>query len=238
MKKILVTGGEGRFANILKKRKSKYKFIFRNKKQLNILNYSSIKKNISSFKPDFVLHLSGLSRPLKIHEKYINKSIDLNIIGTCNVVKACINSKIKIIYLSTSYVYSGKKGNYKENDPVLPWNNYGWSKLGGESAVQMYKNSLILRACMTEKPFLHKTAYTNVKTNFIYHDDFINIFLKILDKKGVFNIGGKSQSVYNFAKSNKKDVKKIYSKGEFPLKLDMNLRKIKRFMKWKFTKLI
>ena len=231
MKKILVTGGEGRFANILKKRKSKYKFIFRNKKQLNILNYSSIKKNISSFKPDFVLHLSGLSRPMKIHEKYINKSIDLNIIGTCNVVKACINSKIKIIYLSTSYVYSGKKGNYKENDPVLPWNNYGWSKLGGESAVQMYKNSLILRACMTEKPFLHKTAYANVKTNFIYHDDFINIFLKILDKKGVFNIGGKSQSVYNFAKSNKKDVKKIYSKGEFPLKLDMNLRKIKRFMK-------
>ena len=231
MKKILVTGGEGRFANILKKRKSKYKFIFRNKKQLNILNYSSIKKNISSFKPDFVLHLSGLSRPMKIHEKYINKSIDLNIIGTCNVVKACINSKIKIIYLSTSYVYSGKKGNYKENDPVLPWNNYGWSKLGGESAVQMYKNSLILRACMTEKPFLHKTAYTNVKTNFIYHDDFINIFLKILDKKGVFNIGGKSQSVYNFAKSNKKDVKKIYSKGEFPLKLDMNLRKIKRFIK-------
>ena len=231
MKKILVTGGEGRFANILKKRKSKYKFIFRNKKQLNILNYSSIKKNISSFKPDFVLHLSGLSRPMKIHEKYINKSINLNIIGTCNVVKACINSKIKIIYLSTSYVYSGKKGNYKENDPVLPWNNYGWSKLGGESAVQMYKNSLILRACMTEKPFLHKTAYTNVKTNFIYHDDFINIFLKILDKKGVFNIGGKSQSVYNFAKSNKKNVKKIYSKGEFPLKLDMNLRKIKRFMK-------
>ena len=231
MKKILVTGGEGRFANILKKRKSKYKFIFRNKKQLNILNYSSIKKNISSFKPDFVLHLSGLSRPMKIHEKYINKSINLNIIGTCNVVKACINSKIKIIYLSTSYVYSGKKGNYKENDPVLPWNNYGWSKLGGESAVQMYKNSLILRACMTEKPFLHKTAYTNVKTNFIYHDDFINIFLKILDKKGVFNIGGKSQSVYNFAKSNKKNVKKIYFKGEFPLKLDMNLRKIKRFMK-------
>ncbi len=231
MKKILVTGGEGRFANILKKRKSKYKFIFRNKKQLNILNYSSIKKNISSFKPDFVLHLSGLSRPMKIHEKNINKSIDLNIIGTCNVVKACMSSKIKIIYLSTSYVYSGKKGNYKENDPVLPWNNYGWSKLGGESAAQMYKNSLILRACMTEKPFLHKTAYANVKTNFIYHDDFINIFLKILSKKGIFNIGGKSQSVYNFAKSNKKNVKKIYSKGEFPLKLDMNLRKIKRFMR-------
>ena len=31
------------------------------------------------------------------------------------------------------------KGNYKESDPVKPFNNYGFSKLGGECAVQMYK---------------------------------------------------------------------------------------------------
>ena len=166
----------------------------------------------------------------------INKSINLNIIGTCNVVKACINSKIKIIYLSTSYVYSGKKGNYKENDPVLPWNNYGWSKLGGESAVQMYKNSLILRTCMTERPFIHKSAFVNVKTNFIYHDNFIKMFLKILNKKGVYNIGGKPQTVYKFAKLENKNVKKSYSKGQLPLKMDMNLKKISKLLKWKFIK--
>ena len=45
----------------------------------------------------------------------------------------------------------------KENSPVLPMNNYAWSKLGGESAVHMYKNSLILRLNMTEKP-----GYTNM----------------------------------------------------------------------------
>ena len=50
----------------------------------------------------------------------------------------------------------------------MPWNNYGWSKLGAESAVQMYKNSLIVRACMTEKPFTHKFAFSNVKSNFIF----------------------------------------------------------------------
>ena len=43
-KKIIVTGGDGRFAKELRKVKSKYKFIFRNKKQLNILSLSSIKK--------------------------------------------------------------------------------------------------------------------------------------------------------------------------------------------------
>ena len=229
MKRILITGGEGRFAKVLKNKKSKFKFIFRNKKQLNILSETSIKNNIKKFKPNYLLHLAGLSRPMKIHEKNIKKSINLNIIGTANIVRACIEKNLKIIYFSTSYVYPGKKGKYKEVDPLLPWNNYVWSKLGGECAVQMYKNSLILRSCMTEKPFVHKSAFANVKTNFIYHDDFIKIFLKILNKTGIFNIGGKAQTVYQFAKTENKNVRKIFSKGELPLKMDMSLKKISKY---------
>ena len=187
LKKIIVTGGDGRFAQELKKSKNKKKFIFRSKNQLNILSTKSIEKNIKEFKPKYLLHLAGLSRPMSIHDDKINKSIDLNIIGTCNLVKICILKKIKLIFFSTSYVYPGKKGNYKETDPILPWNNYGWSKLGAEAAVQMYKNSLIIRACMTEKPFLHNYAYSNVKSNFIFHDEIANIFLKVIDKKVNFD---------------------------------------------------
>jgi dTDP-4-dehydrorhamnose reductase len=226
MKKILVTGGDGRFASKLKKIKSKFNFIYFNKKKLNILNFTSILKVLKKQKPDYLLHLAGLSRPMNMHEKKISSSINLNIIGTANLVVACSRLNIKIIYFSTSYIYPGKKGNYKETDPLLPWNNYGWSKLGGESAVQMYKNSLILRICMTEKPFIHNKAYANVMSNFIYQDEVVKIFLKVLDKKGVYNIGGKSQTIYNFAKKYKKDIKKMYSKGEFPLKQDMNLTKL------------
>ena len=200
LKKIIVTGGDGRFARELKKMKTKYKFIFRNKKELNILSIRSINSNIKKFKPNIVLHLASLSRPMSIHEKMINKSIDLNIIGTANLVKICNNKNIKLIFFSTSYVYPGKKGNYKENDPLLPWNNYGWSKLGAESAVQMYKNSLIIRACMTEKPFVHKYAYSNVKSNFIFHDEFAKKFIKVLSKKGIVNIGGETNTIFNFAK--------------------------------------
>jgi dTDP-4-dehydrorhamnose reductase len=228
LKKIIVTGGSGRFAQELKQIKSRYKFIFRNKKQLDILSIKSIKKNFINFKPDCVLHLAGLSRPMSIHDKEINKSIDLNIIGTSNLVKICNENKIKIIFFSTSYLYPGKKGNYAEHDPLLPWNNYGWSKLGAESAVQMYKNSLIIRACMTEKPFLHKSAFSNVKSNFIFHENFAKIFIKVINKKGVINIGGKTQTIYQFAKKYNKDVKKIISKGELPLKMDMNLKKINK----------
>ena len=230
MKKILVTGGEGRFARELKKTNQKNKFIFVKKKELNILKFKSIIKVLKKFKPKIVLHLAGLSRPMNIHEKNLSKSISLNIIGTCNLVVACEKLNIKIIYFSTSYIYPGKKGNYKETDGVLPWNNYGWSKLGGECAVQMYKNSLILRACMTEKPFIHKNAYANVKSNFIFHSDFIKIFLKLINKKGIFNIGGKNQSIYEFAKISNKNIKKKFSKGEFPLLQGMNLNKIKKYI--------
>jgi len=230
MKKILVTGGDGRFANELKKIETKYKFVYLNKRQLDVLKESSILKAINKYKPQAILHLAALSRPMNVHIKKISDSINLNIIGTCNVVNACIRKKIKIIYFSTSYIYPGKKGDYKETDGLHPWNNYGWSKLGGEAAVQMYKNSLIIRACMTERPFLHKEAYVNVKSNFIFQDQFAKLFLKIINKKGVYNIGGKSQSIYNFAKSTKSNVKKKISKGEFPLKQNMNIDKLNKIL--------
>ena len=230
MHKILVTGSDGRFGEVIKKFKDK-RFIFRNKKELNILSGKSIKKNIKKFKPKTILHLAGLSRPMKIHDQDIIKSINLNIVGTCNIVKEASKTGIKIIYLSTSYVYPGKKGNYKEEDSLKPWNNYSWSKLGGECAVQMYKNSLILRLCMTEKPFVHKKAYANVRSNFIFQEDAAKIIFKLLNKKGIINVGGPSQSVYNFAKKFNKKLKKIYSKGEFPKRTDMNLNYLNKIIK-------
>ena len=230
MLKILVTGSDGRFGKIL--RKLNRKLIFRNKKQLNILSSVSIANNLKKFKPNYIIHLAGLSRPMKIHNQDIGKSIDLNIIGTCNLVKEASKKGIKIIYLSTSYVYPGDKGNYKEDDALKPWNNYSWSKLGGECAVQMYKNSLILRLCMTEKPFVHKKAYANVKSNFIFQEDAAKIILKIINKKGILNVGGPSQTIYKFAKKDNKKVKKIFTKGEFPKRTDMSLKKLNKIINY------
>ena len=233
-KKIIVTGGTGRFAQSLKKIKSKYKFIYPAKNLLDITNLKSIKKFLNKEKPQSVLHLAGLSRPMSIHDRDISKSINLNIIGTANLVRICSELKIKLIYFSTSYVYPGKKGNYSEQDALLPWNNYAWSKLGGECAVQMYKNSLILRVSMTEKPFIHKKAFANVKLNFIFHEDLVKFLIKLLNKKGIINVGGPTKTVYNFAKKYNKKIKKTYVKKNspynFPLKPFMNLSKLKKLI--------
>jgi len=233
--KIVVTGGTGRFAQSLKKVRSKYSFIYPNKTKLDITNKKLIYHYLNKEKPKSVLHLAGLSRPMIEHENNISKSIQLNIIGTANLVTVCSKLKIKLIYFSTSYIYPGNKGNYKENDPILPWNNYAWSKLGGECSVKMYKNSLILRVCMTEKPFVHKKAFANVKLNFIFHDEIANLLVKLLNKKGIINLGGPTKTVYDFAKKYNPNIKKILikknSSARFPKNPSMNLSKLNKFVK-------
>ena len=220
MKKIIVTGGSGRFGNYLKKVKSKHKFFFPTKNQLDILKLTSIRNYINKVKPDILIHLAGLSRPMSLHEKNIIKSIDLNIIGTSNITKICSQLNIKLIYFSTNYVYPGTKGNYKESGSLLPVNNYAWSKLGGEAAVQLYKKSLILRLCMTDYPFTHKKAIKGAKSSFIYNKTVSKLMPFLLNEFGVMNIGGKKREIYDFAK--KFTDKKISS---------INLKKIKNFPK-------
>ena len=228
--KIVITGGNGRFGLVLKKKYHSDKLLYPNKKQLNILSTKSIENYLIKKKPKILIHLAALSRPMKIHDNDISKSININIIGTSNIVKICSKLKIKLIYFSTNYVYEGKKGNYKETDPVLPINNYAWSKLGGESSVQMYKNSLILRVCMTEEPFIHKKAFSNLKTNFIFQKDVADILFKILNKKGIINVGGIIQTPYNFGKKYNKNIKKILAKKKLPLNPSMNINKLKKIL--------
>ena len=235
MKKILFTGGSGRFAKIFKLIKNNYLIDYPSKKQFNIENFNLIKKYILKNKPNYLIHCAGLSRPMNIHEKNISNSISTNIIGTSNIVKICSQFNIKLIYFSTNYVYPGNKGNYLENDPVLPINNYALSKLGGECAVQMYKNSLILRICMTEKPFIHKKAFKDVEMNFMYHEELAKNLLKLINKKGIINIGGPKQTVYNFAKKTNSKVKPISAKkifgNKFPRNQSMNIGKYLKIIK-------
>ena len=235
--KILVTGGNGRFAKVMKKNFiHKKNYIFLDKKKFNILSRNSIQKNLIKYKPKIVIHLAALSRPMALHYENIQKSISINIIGTSNLVIECSKLNIKLVHFSTQYVYPGLKGNYSENSPLLPMNNYAWSKLGAESAVQIYENSLILRVAMIEKPWTYKYAYKNIKSNYLYHDEVAKLLPKLLSKKGVINIGSESDSIVKFARRTKKDVKvsRFFQKSnepKTPINSSMNISKLKKIFK-------
>ena len=210
--KIIFTGGSGRFGRIFKSEYSFKNIYYPSKKKFDVCSYKSIKKFLEKNKPKIVVHAAAISRPMSIHENYPEKSIQTNIIGTSNLTIACMEMGIKLIYFSTNYVYPLNNKSNKEDDPVLPINNYAFSKMGGECAVQMYKNSLVLRIFMSERPFAHESAYTDVKTNFLYHEEVVKLFPKIINFRGIVNIGGKIQSIYSFAKLSKTDVKRSKAK--------------------------
>ena len=234
--KIVVTGGSGRFGRILKKQNFK-NYIFPDKYNFDITNTKSIQNYILKIKPKTIIHLAGFSRPVELHETNPIKSINLNIVGTSNLVMACKKYNIKFIYFSSNYVYPGKTGNYSETDPILPFNSYGWSKLGGEAAAQIYKNSLILRTCMTEKPFIHKRALSDVYFNFIFQEEIAKNIPKLIKLKGVINVGGPIQTIYNFAKKYNPKVKKISLKKIkgvlFKKNMSMNVKKFNKIIKKK-----
>lgn len=232
-KKILITGGSSRFFKFLKNEFLSTDLEVPSKKKFNILKFNQLNKYIYKKKFTHLIHIAGLSRPMSDHEENINKSIDLNIIGTANIVKLCCLHNIKLIYFSTNYVYPGTKGYYKESDSVKPINNYAWSKLGGECAVQMYKNSLILRICMTDFPFVHKKAIYGAFSSFVFNKTIAKIIPFLLEEKGVLNLGGKRRDIFQFAKkfaSNK--IKKIHiSKVKnFPRDSSVNISKLKKLI--------
>lgn len=234
--RIVFTGGTGRFGKIFKEKEkdTRFKFYFPSRRELDILKIDSIKRYLSRIKPKYLIHLAGLSRPMSIHNKKIDQSIDKNIIGTATITKVCYELKIKLIYISTCYVYPGIKGNYSELSPLKPINNYAWSKLGGECAVMLYKNSLILRTSVTEKPFVHKGAFNDFITNFIFHEDLVPKILKVVNQKGIINIGGRSQSVYNFVKKHNPKIKKFSARKilgkNAPLNISMNIKKFRKLI--------
>tara|TARA_R110000868_G_scaffold18531_9_gene81355 strand:+ start:3261 stop:3992 length:732 start_codon:yes stop_codon:yes gene_type:complete len=215
MKKVLISGGSGKLAREIIKQSKEYRVILPHKEEMDVRNLKDVLRCIDSYKPDYFIHAAAYTRPMSKHQENPHISLQTNIVGTSNVTLACMKYNTKLIYISTDYVYPGIDGNYHEDDPLSPFQvesdgntKYGWSKLGGECAVRMYDNSLILRLCMCDYPFPHNVALVDVKKNLMYNFQAANVILKLLDHKGVINVGGKAQSVYDFVSKKNPYIKK------------------------------
>ena len=75
----------------------------------------------------------------------------------------------------------------------------------------------------------HKKSYSSL----IYNKDFARILPLILNEKGVLNIGGKRQTIYNFAKKDNPNIKKtkLSKNSNYPLDSSLNLKKFKKILK-------
>jgi len=170
--KICVIGGSGVIGSKLVKYffddKENVNFTFLNNelplhgisKKLDITNLVDTSKFLENECFDVVIHTAALSN---VDLCETNKSLadSINISGTENIVEGCRLSDSKLVFVSTSFVFDGKKQEYFEEDETSPATYYGYTKMSGEKIV---KNSglkyLILR---TDQPYcwVEKGQHTN-----------------------------------------------------------------------------
>jgi len=180
--------------------------------EFDITNYDQMRRYVESNGCELIVHAAAFTSPPLIDKDPI-KAIEVNIIGTANVVKLCKEHDARLIYVCTDYVFKGDKGNYKEDDPVYPVNKYAWSKLGGECAVRLYDKSLIIRTTFGPNVFPYEKAFVDQWTSRESVSTIAMKISKLIDKNvtGVLHVGGPRRTVFEFAKSldETKDIKEL-----------------------------
>ncbi|MDO4300389.1 MAG: dTDP-4-dehydrorhamnose reductase [Clostridia bacterium] len=139
--KVLVTGVKGQLGfdvvNELKKRG--HTAVGTDIDEMDITDADSVNKAIKNIKPDGVIHCAAWTAvDLAEDKENISKVRAVNAYGTENIAKACRDLDIKMIYLSTDYVFDGQGTHFWEADETdfAPLNVYGLTKYEGECAVR------------------------------------------------------------------------------------------------------
>lgn len=190
----------------------------------DIFDFKELEMELDKIQPDIIINAAAILSE-KVDENK-ESAINVNIIGSSNVAKYCIKNNIRLVYISSDYIYSGKKGNYNETDEILPRNLYAWTKLAGECATKMAWNHLIIRTSFGPSDYPYAGAYDNLYVSKDYVDIISDMIIKVLDVHyiGVLNIGTERKSIYKYA-CKRNLVKKIKLDDDLDFSLNTELYK-------------
>lgn len=111
---------------------------------LDITDKEQVDKVFSEFKPDLVLHGAAYTN-VDGAETDEKTAFRVNEEGTRNLAQAAKAIGVKLVYISTDFVFDGEKGSlYQEEDKTNALNVYGKSKLEGEKAVESVGGDYII----------------------------------------------------------------------------------------------
>lgn len=196
---ILFTGGSGLLGTEL--RQIFPDAFFPDSKEFDVTDYDGMVSYLEPLGVTSVVHAAAFTSPPKV-EQDPAKALQVNIIGTANIVRICMERNIKLVYISTDYVFDGEKGEYSEEEPLNPVNKYAWSKLGGECAVRLYPNSLIVRTTFGPNIFPYDKAFFDQWTSRESVRIIASMIRKIIfrtEVTGVLHVGGERKTVYEYA---------------------------------------
>lgn len=243
MSSVLLTGGSGKLGTAIIRSGLFQNILSPSSKELNICSVESIGNYFNQYDFDVIIHTAAMAR-IALGEKNPVEAIEKNIVGTSNLVMAVLNERtkksIRFVHISTDGVYPGKTGNYTEEGVVLPYSNYGWTKLGAECAVNLLDNFCIIRTRFFEPgniPF--DTSASDSYTSRLPLDVLLKYIHALTQSTyvGTVNVGEERVSDYESNKKYKYSVKpcsreEIAATVPFyvPFDVSMNTDKLKKLL--------
>lgn len=226
---ILITGGHGQLGTELRHLldEKKLEYLSTDADQLDITDKEGTYKFITDMKPEIIYHCAAYTAVDKAEDEGTELDEKINVEGTRNVAEAAKAAGATLIYISTDYVFDGKKkeGMYQVDDTTNPLSEYGRTKLLGEKAVQETMDDYyIIRTSWVFGIYGHNFIYTMqklAKTHdrlTVVNDQFgrptwtrtlAEFMVFVIEKKAPFGIyhlsNENSCSWYEFAKEILKD---------------------------------
>ncbi len=159
----------------------------------------------------------------------------VNYQGVADLTDFCNEHEIKLVQISTDYVYANSSHPAAETDvPVHAQNWYSYTKLLGDSYVQLRsKNFLVIRTGHKPKPFPYPQAWTDQRGNFDYVDRIAALIVKAVTAQvqGVLNIGTEAKSIYDLAKQTQPTVLEGHRGPQVPADTTMELSRMAGIIK-------
>ena len=146
------------------------------------------------------------------------------------LIDYCNEHFIKLIHISTDYVYSNSIPFASENDVPVHCNNwYGYTKLLSDGLIQLRSEDYLLIRCSHKpSPFVYDSAWIDYVGNFDYVDTIASLIIDCVNKdlSGVYNVGTDVKTMFDLANETNV-VESSFTPSHIPNNLSMDLTKLK-----------
>ena len=134
--RILVTGADGQLGTELVRALAPHGEVIPSTQADMDVTDRSCAEFVAALQPEWVVHTAAAT-DVDGCEREPERAMAVNAEGTRRVAEGCRRAGAGLVYLSTDYVFDGRKGApYAERDSPAPLNAYGRSKLEGEQATR------------------------------------------------------------------------------------------------------
>jgi len=174
---IWLIGNKGMLGSDIERLLKKREMVYcASDREVDIIDYKALDKYVKDRKINWIINCAGYTRVDKAEEE-IEESFKLNRDSVRNLALFSKKGKIKLIHISTDYVFDGrieKDREYSENYKTNPINIYGKSKLAGEKEIEE----------ISEEYFIIRTAWLYG----LQGNNFVCTMLKLFEEREMIRV--------------------------------------------------